>query len=60
MVPQSWLVKNAGSVVRCKWPKYKVTNNMIMKYTRPSEEWLEYDVKIVGLPYGKTNLSLAY
>lgn len=27
-----------------------------MKYQRPSEEWLEYDVKIIGLPYGKINL----
>lgn len=55
-MPQSWLVKNPGSIVRCKWPKHKVTNKMIMKYQRPSEDWLEYDVKIIGLPYGKTNL----
>ncbi|XP_022182066.1 uncharacterized protein LOC111041917 [Myzus persicae] len=51
VVPQSWLVKNPGSIVRCKWPKHKVTNKMIMKYQRPSEDWLEYDVKIIGLPY---------
>jgi len=60
VVPQVYLVKKAGCVVKCKWLKYKVTNNMIMKYQRPSEDWLEYDVKLVGLPYGKKILSFAY
>jgi len=53
VVLQSWLVKNPVSIVGRKWPKHKVTNNMVMKYQTPSEDWLEYDVKIIGLSYGK-------
>jgi len=51
VMPQNWFVKNPGSIVRYRWPKYKVTNKIYDIYNINTKY-----VKMIGLPYGKKNL----